>query len=120
MLLTRFLQDRRASVAPLLAIGAIPLFGFVGAAVDYSRANSTRSSMQSALDATTLMLARNTQSLSGDQITQQGSSLFTANFPGSGVHNLTVTTTSGSVSGGITITGTATASINTQFMKVMG
>ncbi len=117
---TRFIQDCKASVAPLLAIGAIPLFGFVGAAVDYSRANSTRSSMQAALDATTLMLARNAQTLSNDQITQQGSGLFTANFPGSGVNNLTVTTTPGSALGGNTVTGTATASISTQFMKVIG
>jgi Flp pilus assembly protein TadG len=67
MLLIRFLHDRKASVAPMLALLTIPLFGFVGAAVDYSRANSTRTAMQSSLDAMTLMLAKNTQSLSISQ-----------------------------------------------------
>ena len=67
MLLIRFLADRKASVAPILALLSIPLFGFVGAAVGYSRANLTRTAMQSALDAMTLMLAKNTQSLSSSQ-----------------------------------------------------
>jgi Flp pilus assembly protein TadG len=32
--------------------------GFVGAAVDYSRANSDKAAMQAAIDATALMLRR--------------------------------------------------------------
>ena len=43
----------------MLALGIIPLMGAVGAAVDYSRANSARTAMQAALDATALMLAKN-------------------------------------------------------------
>ena len=42
----RFLTDRRGGVAPLLGLGLIPLMGMVGAAVDYSRANSVRTAMQ--------------------------------------------------------------------------
>ena len=34
------------------ALATIPLIGFVGAAVDYSRANSAKAAMQAALDAT--------------------------------------------------------------------
>ena len=56
MLLTRLLHDRTAGVAPLLGICFIPLVGAVGAAVDYSRAASVRTSMQMALDSTALML----------------------------------------------------------------
>ena len=42
MLLTRFWKDRQGNVAPMLGIAIIPLIGFVGAAVDYSQANATR------------------------------------------------------------------------------
>jgi len=40
-----FLKDRSGGVAPLLALAAIPIMGSVGAAVDYSRANSARTAM---------------------------------------------------------------------------
>jgi Flp pilus assembly protein TadG len=42
------------SVAPMFAIAIVPLFGMVGAAVDYSRANDVRTAMQQALDAALL------------------------------------------------------------------
>ena len=64
MLLSRFLRNRDAGVAPMLALAALPLFGFVGAAVDFSRAASARTAMQAALDATALMLSKDAQSLS--------------------------------------------------------
>src|SRR5206468_9185576 len=74
MLLLRLLSDRNASVAPLLAFLAIPLLGSVGAAVDFSRAGSTRAAMQAALDSTALMLAKD--SVSPDP--QKGTSYFEA------------------------------------------
>ena len=51
MLLQRFFQDRRASVASMFAISIIPVIGFIGAAVDYSRASSAKTAMQAALAA---------------------------------------------------------------------
>ena len=45
MSLSRFLKDRRGGVAPMFAIAIIPVLGLVGAAVDYSRANSVRAGM---------------------------------------------------------------------------
>ena len=62
--------------APLLALGIVPLVGAVGAAVDYSRANSVRAAMQNALDATALML-KDAQ-LSGAQLTQKANVYFTS------------------------------------------
>ena len=94
--------------------------GAVGAAVDYSRANSTRSAMQSSLDATTLMLAKNVQSLSSTQITQLANNYFTANFTSPELNNVATSATAAQVSAGITITGSASGTINTQIMKVMG
>ena len=65
-MLAQFVQDCKAGVAPLFALGAIPLVVSVGAAVDYGRASAARAAMQSALDATALMLSKESQSLSGD------------------------------------------------------
>ena len=42
----------------MFALAIIPVIGLVGAAVDYSRANSIRSAVQSALDATALAMAK--------------------------------------------------------------
>ena len=42
----------------MFALAIIPVIGFVGASVDYSRANTIKAGMQSALDATALAMAR--------------------------------------------------------------
>ncbi len=76
----RFRGDKEANVAIIFALALLPVTGLVGAAVDYSHANSIRTSMQSAVDATALMLAKNATSLSSTQITQQASDNFNALF----------------------------------------
>ena len=48
----------RGNVAVIFAITLVPVLGLIGAAIDYSRINSARSSMQAALDSTALMLSR--------------------------------------------------------------
>ena len=60
-LLRAFAANSHGGAAPMLALAALPLFGFVGAAVDYSRAASARTAMQAALDATALMLSKEFQ-----------------------------------------------------------
>jgi Flp pilus assembly protein TadG len=119
-MLSRFIRDRKASVAPLLALTAIPLFGFVGAAVDYSRANSTRTAMQSALDATTLLLAKTVLNTPNASISEQAKNYFSANFTNPGLQNLAATANSAPVAGGVSVTGTASGSVDTRFMKVLG
>lgn len=115
-----YFRDCKGSVAPMLALSAIPLLGFVGAAVDYSRAASVRSAMQSSLDATVLMIARNAPELSAAQVSQQGQIYFASNFANSELQNVAVTTTVEGGSGGISVTASATGSISTRFMKIMG
>ena len=46
---TKFLKDRRGSIAPMMAILAVPLIGGAGVAIDYSQANATKASFQAAL-----------------------------------------------------------------------
>ena len=54
----RFGRDRRGNIAPIFAIALLPMLGFVGAAVDYTRANAARSSMQAAMDSAVLMVSK--------------------------------------------------------------
>jgi hypothetical protein len=42
----RFTAAEEGNIAVIFAIALVPILGFVGAAVDYTRANSARSSMQ--------------------------------------------------------------------------
>jgi len=55
---TRFITADEGNIAVIFAIALVPLLGFVGAAVDYTRANAARSSMQAALDSTALMVSK--------------------------------------------------------------
>ena len=53
----RFPAATDGNIAVIFALAAVPILSFVGVAIDYSRANSARSSMQAALDSTALMVA---------------------------------------------------------------
>ena len=54
----RFWSDRKGNIAVLFALAIVPVIGGIGAAIDYSMANSYRTDMQKALDATALALSR--------------------------------------------------------------
>ena len=120
MSLARFLKDRKASVAPMLALTAIPLFGFVGAAVDYSSASSVRTSMQSALDSTALMLSKTAGSLDPVPLQTLANNLFLANFNRPEALNTQVTATYAKQSNGSAVTVTATAQIQTKILGSLG
>lgn len=57
-MLRRFLKSKRANVASIFALSAIPLVAGMGAAVDFSRAFQYRSMTQDALDAAALSANR--------------------------------------------------------------
>src|SRR5436309_1381497 len=70
-----------ANVTVMFALSLVPVVGMVGAAVDYSQANSIKAAMQAAADATALMLAKNIAagSISGStEIGQKASAYFVA------------------------------------------
>ncbi|MBX3550122.1 MAG: TadE/TadG family protein [Xanthobacteraceae bacterium] len=71
--------SRSGNVAIIFALAIVPIIGSVGAAVDYSMANSNRSSMQKALDATALALAK-LMPLSQAQLDQKGWEFFSASL----------------------------------------
>jgi len=121
MLLGRFLRNRDASVAPMLALAALPLFGFVGAAIDFSRGASVRTSMQGALDATALMLAKNAQTMSAADLSQQATSDFKAQFNRPEAYNVTVTPQyTQPAPGNFQLKITAAATVDTKFTRLIG
>jgi uncharacterized protein YegL len=121
MLFARFFKDCKAGVAPLLALGIVPLVGCVGAAVDYSRANAVRTAMQSALDSTALMLSKDAQTLNGVQLNSKATAYFTAMFSRPEASNVQVTPQfSNPQQGSFALGVTGTARINTMFWRLIG
>ena len=114
-----FLQDRRAGVAPIFALAIIPVIGLVGAAVDYSRANSVRTTLQAALDATALAMAKSAQSLTEAQLLEKSNAHFHALFNRPEAKNVTLAAAYTS-SGGSTLTLTASGAVDTTFTRIMG
>ena len=66
----------RGNVAITFALATLPIVGFVGAAVDYSHANSVKAAMQAALDATALMLSKEAATDTSDAAADQGAEIF--------------------------------------------
>jgi Flp pilus assembly protein TadG len=115
-----FLRNRDGGVAPMLALAAIPLVGFVGAAVDYSRASAVRTAMQIAADATSLMLAKDIQANGSAHVVDNAPTFFAANFNQSQANNLQVTATYNQTATASSVVVTASASVNTKFVSSMG
>ena len=66
--LRSFASAKGGNVAMTFGLLAIPILGLVGSAVDYSRANSAKASMQAAADATALMLSKEAANLTTCQM----------------------------------------------------
>jgi Flp pilus assembly protein TadG len=117
--LRRFRGASAGNVAMTFALATVPIIGFVGSAVDYSRANSTKAAMQSALDATALMLSKKASGMTAAQISSSATSYFNALFTRPEAKNVVVTAAYSSSSGSqILLNGSA--SVSTNFMGVMG
>jgi Flp pilus assembly protein TadG len=119
MLLRRFLQDRRGAVAPMFALAIIPIFGLIGAAVDYSRANAIRTSMQAALDSTALAMSKSVTTLTAAQLQTQAVAYFNALFNQPQATGVSITATY-TTTGGSQLTISGSGSVPTDFMRVMG
>jgi Flp pilus assembly protein TadG len=116
---SRFLKDRRGGVVPMFALSIIPVFGLVGAAVDYSRANAIKARMQAALDATSLSMAKLAPTLTPTELQTKTTAVFNALFKNADAKNVTVTPTYTTV-GGSQLTIAASGSMDTAFVKLLG
>ena len=81
------------NVAITFALAAFPVVGFVGFAVDYSRANSVKAAMQAALDSTALMLSKDAAITAASALQTKAQDYFNALFTRPEATNVTITAT---------------------------
>jgi Flp pilus assembly protein TadG len=120
VVIIRFLQNRDAGVAPMLALAALPLFASVGASIDFGRAASARAAMQAAVDAAALLIAKDAKVVAATQMATNAADYFNANFHNSEVRNLATTVSTASLSSGYSVNMTASGAVSTRFMGLMG
>jgi len=120
-LLRAFRSESRGNVMITFAVALVPMIGFVGAAVDYSRGNSAKAAMQSAVDSAALMLSKEAQSLTTAQLNAKADAMFKALLHRPDVANLVVTPTFlNPGTGTYKLTLTAAGSVPTTFTRVIG
>lgn len=119
----RLVRDLRtangANVTITFALATVPIVGFVGAAVDYSHANSVKSALQAATDATALMLSKNADKLTNAQLQTQAFSYLQALFTRPEATGLTVAATYTKTDGS-QVYVTASANVKAHFMSFVG
>jgi Flp pilus assembly protein TadG len=93
--LSAFRIAQAGNVAITFAFASLPIVGFVGAAVDYSRANSVKAAMQTALDSTALMLAKEAATDTEDQLKTNATKYFKALFRRSEARDVDVRSVTG-------------------------
>lgn len=119
----RFARADEGNIAVIFAIAAVPIISFVGAAIDYSRANKARTAMQAALDSTSLMVAKDLSEgviQSGD-VNSKAQTYFNALYNNKDAQGVTVNATyTANTNIGSTIVMNGTGNVKTDFMKVAG
>ena len=122
--LGQFAKADEGNIAVIFVIALIPILGLVGAAVDYSRASAARTSMQAALDSTALMLLKDISSgvISSSQVSTAASSDFKGLYTNADSQVVTVTASYTAQNGSSppAVQVSASGSINTDFLNVIG
>jgi Putative Flp pilus-assembly TadE/G-like/von Willebrand factor type A domain len=108
-----------ANVTITFALATIPMFGFVGAAVDYSHANSVKAAMQAAADSTALMLSKDVSSLTDSQLQTKANDYFRSLFNRPEVTGLTINV-SYTQSTSTQLKLQATSDVKTSLMGILG
>jgi Flp pilus assembly protein TadG len=122
---SRFVTAKDGNVAVIFTIALVPLISFLGAAIDYSRANRARTAMQSAMDSTALMLSKDLTSgkITADQVDAKAKTYFAALYTNTEAvltTPITATYTQDNGNLGSTIQVNGSGAITTDFMKVAG
>ncbi len=117
--LAGFKRARRGNVAITFSLTLIPILGMVGAAIDFSRANSVKTSMQAALDSTALMLSKDAATVSSGALQTNALNYFNALFTRPEAKNIVIAA-SYSATGGSTVVVTGSATVPTAFLGIIG
>ncbi|MGY2989141.1 pilus assembly protein [Bradyrhizobium sp. USDA 3458] len=120
----RFSRANNGNVAVIFTFAMLPLLAFVGAAIDYTRANNARSAMQAALDSTALMLSKDLTmgNITAAEIPSKAQTYFTAlytNKDGQGI-SVTANYTTPTSSAAATILLGGSGHIKSDFMQLAG
>jgi Flp pilus assembly protein TadG len=116
-----FFRDRSGGVAPMFVLSIIPIMGAIAGSVDYSRASAVRSAMQSALDATGLMLSKLAKDSDNAALNQKGTEYFKAIFSHPEAKNVVITASVTQPSeGSYKLALTSTATLDMMFGNVIG
>ncbi|MGY3445008.1 TadE/TadG family type IV pilus assembly protein [Bradyrhizobium sp. USDA 4473] len=120
----RFARAKDGNVAVIFTLAILPIFAFIGAAIDYTRANNARTAMQSALDSAALMLSKDLTmgNITAAQIPSKAQSYFSAlytNKDGQGI-SVSATYTTPTSSAAATILLGGTGYIKSDFMQLAG
>ena len=119
----RFCIAENGNIAVIFALALVPLVSFIGAAIDYSRANKARTSMQAALDSAALMVSKDDSAgnLSASDVTSKAQAYFNALYTNTDVSSVNVTAAfTNSPTTGAQIKLTGSGAINTSFLKLAG
>lgn len=118
-LLTRFLKNCRGGVAPLFGLSVLPLMGAVGVAIDYTQISATRTSFQSALDATALMMSKTAAKQTDAERQTSATNYFNSLFTRANTSNIQITPVY-SPTGGSNLSLSGTATVTTNFLNLLG
>ena len=130
-----FVNDSRGNIAVFFALASLPILASVGAAIDYSRANSGRTTLQAALDSTALMVSKDLSSgkINAADVSTTAQTYFvglhtkcpaspsgTTQCAKDAPASMTATYAPPTAGKDATVTIAGSGSINTDFMKIMG
>jgi hypothetical protein len=104
----------------MFAICLAAILAAVGAALDYTRAATSRTAVQAALDAAAIMLAKESNGLTQAQLTQKAQAYFALNFHHSDANAIVVTPTVTTAGGINKISLSGTGSIDTTLFRIFG
>src|SRR3954471_12978998 len=108
-----------ANVTVIFALSTIPMVGFVGAAVDYSHANSVKAAMQAGADSTALMVSKDAASVTSSLLQTKANDYFKALFTRPEATGLVVTATYTTTNGSQVVIN-ASSYVKANFMGLMG
>lgn len=120
-LFSRFASDRNGNIAIIFALALVPLLSFVGAAVDYSLAARAKTKLMVALD-TAVLVATAKSEITKSASAAQSDALkaFAGQMSAFGMTSSSVTITVTDSVTTRTASGTATSSVTTYFMGILG